>query len=170
MEWNEQQYEEVAEGLDGRKTDLTADQNALAEEIRRLEATIGALLDVSAGSEVMERVRLRMLGQPAAQPRRTLRWAGLFSAAAAAAAVLLAVALWRQASVDRIGPSSPPSLANVSEVPDLREIDQLDEEVQDLEDELMVSRDPGPQDAVWEVLYQDSDEVLLDDLEVELES
>ena len=52
----------------------------------------------------------------------------------------------------------------------MREIDRLDEEVRDLEDELMVSRDPGPQDAAWEVLYQDSDEVMMDDLEVELES
>ncbi len=169
MEWNEQQYEAAAEGLDGRKADLTAEQNALAEEIRRGEAAIAPLLDVPVGDEVMERVRLRMLHQPAAHRRRTLRWASLFSTAAAAA-VLLAVTLWRQASVDRIGPSSPPSLANVSEVPDLREIDRLDEEVRDLEDELMVSRDPGPQDAAWEVLYQDSDEVMMDDLEVELES
>jgi hypothetical protein len=168
MELTEQQFERIARWLDGQELDLTAPERAAAEDLRRLEAQTGALLDVALPPEAMVRARRRMLQELAGRRRRTLRWAGVLGAAAAAAAAIIVVLSLRPGPPPGDVSQPPPLLlADVPEAPTQGEIDLLDKEVRDLEARLITSTLPGPEDAVLEPLWYDV--LLPDELEVELE-
>lgn len=94
MNMNEQQYERIARWLDGEAVDLTAAEQAVAQELRRDEAAIAeAMTDVKTPLAAMARARRRMTA--AAGGRRVLHLAfGAVGAAAAAAIVLAATMLW----------------------------------------------------------------------------
>jgi hypothetical protein len=144
------QYERMAQWLDGRNVELSADEMRGAERFGRAEAQLGAMLDVAIPADALERLRARA---HRAAPVRVLplrRWA-----AVAAAAVLLvaAGAAWRLASPARTSPGTQTALPPISqqavrlavgESPVSREIDRLTTAARDLETDLTLSSaDPG---------------------------
>jgi hypothetical protein len=166
MELNEQHFERLARWLDGQELDLTGSERAAAEDIRRLEAAAGTLLDAAPPPESLARVRQRMLGALAGRRQRTLRWAGVIGAAAA---ILLVVSPRPGARPGDARMPTAPLLADVPEAPSQGEIDLLDKEAQDLEAQLMTSTLPGPEDVVLEPLWRDSGLLLPDELDADLE-
>ena len=86
-------YDIVARYLDGERVQLTAAQQALAEEISADSELVGRALDVTVPGGVLHRVGARVAeALPGRRSRlRGFRWA---MSAAAAAAVVLAVMLW----------------------------------------------------------------------------
>ena len=92
---DEKQYERVARRLDGEEISLTAEEQALVEELGLLEAELGTGLDMALPAGVASRLggRLDSALHPGRGVRLWFRPAGML---AAAAAVLLAVGagLW----------------------------------------------------------------------------
>ncbi len=94
MEYSETQYERVARWFDGESIELTTDEQALVDEMRRLQNVAGRMLDVTVPDSAVESARWRLRSEPAAdRPARTRRgwWVGV---AAAAATVLFAAGVW----------------------------------------------------------------------------
>ena len=118
MALNDGQYERIAEWLDlprggGGRVELTADERAAAEQIRRAEAELAARLACEAPRAAMDRARRRMLAELARPARRRpdgtrLRY---IAAAAAAAAIVLGVMLFRGPGPQ--GPQTPVALPNL---------------------------------------------------------
>ncbi len=138
MNLNEKQYERLALWLDGRDVELTAEEQALAETIRRREEQISGMLDAPIEPVVIGRVKARIAAGARARPRRRI----LFGiAAAAAAATVIAVVLWRGAHPggDGAGPVVPNDVmfGSTLETPDNEEIDILAEEIDSLEAEII---------------------------------
>ena len=109
MNPSEQQYEQIARYLDGEDVSLSEPLRELAEQIRRDEAAVGQALDITVPPPAIGNARNRMLAELARPRRRALRrWVGGLSAAAAAAAIVLAV--WLAAE---FGPAPSETLAEI---------------------------------------------------------
>jgi hypothetical protein len=92
MTTQETQHERVARYLDGERVELSADERALADELRAGEGFLAADLDVRCTAAARRRAQRRLYAAVSARPRRSLRFVALAgSVAAAAAVVLLAV-------------------------------------------------------------------------------
>lgn len=167
MEPNKQQFERIARWLDGQAVALSGSEQALAEDLLRLEARTGVLLDVSLPPQALAAARRRMLAEVSGRRRRALRWGGAM--VAAAAAVLLLAFLQPSDRMDGGIGAAPLLLADVSESPGPSEIDALDKEIEDLEAQLITSTLPGPQEVLLEPVLQDSDAPWMDELDVDLE-
>lgn len=147
MELNERQYERVGRYLDGEQIELTADERTVADEIRRMEAPLPAMLEAQPSGKAIDRARRRMLSELLRPGRRTLRiiWP------AAAAVVLIAVtAVW----VWRSHTTEAPPLISIDEVagiyarPDENvDLDLIAEELHAMEAEIVVSTPIGTLDA-----------------------
>ena len=91
MNMNNEDYELVARRLDGEDVELTAAQQALADEISADAEAVGTAMDIDIPGGTLHRINARMkqsLREP--KPARLwLRWTG--AAAAVAAAVIVAV-------------------------------------------------------------------------------
>ena len=88
----DEDFERVGRWLDGEKVDLTAPQQALAEEMASVAADVGPALDVAPPPGVLHRVHARMKRAASAKPARS-RIFRMGAAAAAAAAVVVAMLL-----------------------------------------------------------------------------
>lgn len=110
MEMTEQQYERVAQWLDGQDVSLNDAERTFAEQIRGQEASVGAMMaDIALPREAFDRASRRMT---AALARPTgWRRVGRFVTAASAAAAIIAVAAMVMyqpgPSGDTIGPIPP---------------------------------------------------------------
>ncbi|HUU22031.1 MAG TPA: hypothetical protein VM389_05790, partial [Phycisphaerae bacterium] len=60
MEPNDQQYERIAQSLDGEPIELTDEEKSVAEEIRRSERELGTILAATPPARAMIRARRRM--------------------------------------------------------------------------------------------------------------
>ena len=115
MDFQDQQYERVARCLDGEEISLTADERRLADEIGRIEVSVGPAMDVNVSAHIIQRALRRRQAAELKRSRRILRFklagAGLI---AAAAMVLLALSvLWRPI----LPPSSGYDVAQQTDIP-----------------------------------------------------
>jgi hypothetical protein len=93
-------HHRVAEYLDGQAVSLDRDGQALADEIRHDEKTVGRALDVALPARARSRAIRRMQAAASSLARNVLRAFGVGSAvAAAAAALLLAARVWNEATI-----------------------------------------------------------------------
>lgn len=113
MTLDERQYESLGRRLDGAPVRLDADQQAAADEIRRLERAIGPKLDTPVPPAAMIRVRQQMLAaieqtalRTARRPHSRLRPA-LYAGSALAAAAAIALAVWAGMSLLSPKPVTP---------------------------------------------------------------
>jgi len=83
----------VARHLDGADEPLDGRQTELADEVRRVEAWAGSLLDVAVPQEVLDRAYRTLDDALAASGRRRRRFRLWTVAASAAAAAVIAVAI-----------------------------------------------------------------------------
>lgn len=94
MQANERQYERVARWLDGERLELTPEEHALAEEIRRNERSLARDLPAEAPPAAMQRAERRLHAATAARPR-PWKWIGAGAAVAAGVvALILAIGLF----------------------------------------------------------------------------
>ena len=149
---NETQYERIGRLLDGEPETLGAQEQAAAEEISRLENRLGGRLDVLMPRPVLDRAAQRVatkLHRP-----RSLAVRLAFVASAAAAAVVVATALWTQRPETPTNFIATNLLAQLSTsqlfepVPSdhLPEIDLLEAEVNQLEADLVLAAPPSNED------------------------
>ena len=89
MRWNDEQYGRVAGWLDGEPVRLTDAERAAAEQIRRAERRLAAMMDLAVPPASLARARRRMASE-LARPRRRMLRIGLAAAAVAAAAIVIA--------------------------------------------------------------------------------
>ncbi|MFP4217078.1 MAG: hypothetical protein ACLFVH_14240 [Phycisphaerae bacterium] len=159
MEYNETQYERVARWFDGEAIELTTDEQALVDEMRRLENVAGGLLDVTVPDTAVESARWRLRSEPAAdRPARTRRgwWVGV---AAAAATVLFAAGVWMMTPTARPTGNGKDDTVTVDEAEVYQDvvaatstdtlsvdIELMDDDVAELESELFAVMDE-PADA-----------------------
>lgn len=92
MEHDDRQFERIARWLDGENVQLSPEELAEAEVIRRDLATMDESFDVPVPRELLDRVNNRMLAELARPAHRTNWKRRALSAAAAAGAVLIAFA------------------------------------------------------------------------------
>lgn len=97
MNLDEKQYERIALSLDGENVELRADEQACADDVRRLEKELEPLLDCHAPAASMAFARRRMLDGLSAATRRhrRVRLGACLAPLGAAAIILLAIGLWR---------------------------------------------------------------------------
>ncbi len=148
MKLNERQYERVGRYLDGEQIELSADERTVADEIRRMEAPLPAMLEAQPSHRAIDRARRRMLSELLRPGRRTRR---IIWPAAAAAAVLIAVTavlVWRP------DPPETPPLVTIEEVAGIYagsdenvDLDLIAEELHAMEAEIVVSTPTGTLDA-----------------------
>ena len=61
MNLTEEQYARVARWLDGQDVELSIEERAAAEEVRRGEADLAVVLDVPVRRETLDRARRRLV-------------------------------------------------------------------------------------------------------------
>jgi len=172
MNLTEEQYARVAGWLDGQDVKLSAEERAVAEEVRRGEGYLTAMLGVPARHEALDRAGRRLAAELARPRRRALRIGRLAGAiAAAAAVVILAVTFLRSPPAER--PAAPgadvyelawdefisePSAAE-------EELDLLARQIDEVEAEMSISFPPSTMDVYIDALRGEIEEFWLDDLE-----
>ena len=152
---NQEQNDRVAQWLDGRQVRLTAEESAVAEQIRRDDQWLAGELPAPAPARVMGRVN-RQVAAVAAPRRVTLFRLGALTTAAAAALLLACVSLYftfqpgRDAglvgwlgdaanTIDRTTVQQPSIAAQIEELEKAtarrvdREMDELNREMDDYE-------------------------------------
>jgi hypothetical protein len=164
MKLNERQYERVGRYLDGEQIELAADERAVADEIRRMEAPLPAMLEAQPSRKATDRARRRMLSELLRPGRRTRR---IIWPAAAAAAVLIAVtAVW----VWRSDPPPPAPLISIEEVAGIYagfdenvDLDIIAEELHAVEADIVISTPAGTLDAELHDLQETLDTFWLEE-------
>ncbi|MHC4295169.1 MAG: hypothetical protein ACYSTL_06250 [Planctomycetota bacterium] len=171
MELNERETQRVARYLDGELVDLTAGEQAVADDIRRREAILLEVPDIPVPSHAMHQARRRMMGELARPQRRTkwITWAGA-GAAVAAAVLIVAVWVWRPDSQRPRFEVTPEALALAYENPagDL-DLDLIEEELEGLQADVLVSLHPEPVESEIETLQEMLDTFWLPDTDDFLE-
>ena len=167
MAMNEGQYERIARRLDGESVELTVEEQAAAEEIRRSEAALAGQVEVDPPREALVRARRRVVAALLRPRRRRWRYA-----AVAAAAVLLVVVgvLW--ILVGRTTPATSPwqgavSMANGSVASENMDLDVIAAELDELEADWAVSLPTGASDAEFDALEESLEIFWLDDVDLE---
>jgi len=172
----QEQYERIARWLDGENVKLTPAEMQAAEEIRRDESRLSAMLQTAAPAASRDRARRRLVAA-AARPRVTWWHAGA-AAAAAAAVVLVALAVWKT----RPGPERivqpPPAAQPAPEQLDLHayvalrsadetdEIDILTYECEDIAAEMAWAAVPSHLEFRIEALEESFEEIYIYDLPI----
>ena len=158
MVLDERQYERIARHLDGEPVELTADEQAVAQEIRHGEAELAAMPQAQPPRRLMDRLRGQMLAAAPAQPRqRVIRV--LLPAAAAVAAVIIAAVLWlapwRPGEAPRAAAELPNMIATVyGSVDENIDLDVIADELEELEAGMVASLPAEPLDAEIETFQQ----------------
>ncbi|HUU58281.1 MAG TPA: hypothetical protein VMZ50_01955 [Phycisphaerae bacterium] len=172
MEPNDQQYERIAQSLDGEPIELTDEEKSVAEEIRRSERELGTILAATPPARAMIRARRRMQAE-LARPRRarmpSVRYAAV--AAAAAAAIIIALAMfWHSARPRHLQIVIPPLptetlVAEASKVGAAVELEVLEQEIEALEAEMLSTVLPRPaeMDADFDEVEQEIDEFWMEE-------
>ncbi len=155
MELSDRQCDRVAGHLDGEAVDLTADEQAAAQEIRRAEKALPAMLEVPLPPRAIDCARRRMMRKLARPRAGVLR----FATSAAAAAVLIAAAtVWFWPA----GPTEPP-LAEISYEAMIAtyaradvniDLDLIQQELEEFEAELVVSLPAGSADIELDAIQE----------------
>ncbi len=147
MNMNDEQYERIGRWLDGETIELTAEERAVALEIRRDESAMAdAMLDVQVPLPAMARARKRMTVALVGQGRRVLRIGfGAVGAAAAAAVVLAVSMLWTepQAARPRQASSEIPAdvwIGAMTPSPQIEAINALGDAIDRLAADVVVSK------------------------------
>jgi len=163
-------YERVARWLDGDGLALTAEERAVAEELRRDESAVGSLLDTPPPGRALDRARRRA---NVALKGRVPRWrVGLLGgAAAAAAAALVAIVLFPapEPPPTRIAANPAPRttgtafLAALNALATEDEIDTLAGDLDEIAADIVLTARPELHDPVMDVridmLEREIDEV-----------
>ena len=124
MSMTESNYERIALWLDGESIELTADERAVADEIRRDELLLDSPIDAADQRHALDRAANRMRAA-LARPRRRKRFLGLLTAAEAVAVAAVLIMTWTVHLVDN---SLRPELPDVYVLAaaDLDTLDELD--------------------------------------------
>ncbi len=167
MQLNEQQYERIAQWLDGADVELTPAEFSAAEEIRQGEANLAKALNAGAPAAAMARAKRRTLAALASPTQRSF-WIRRLTAGAAAAIVLIA-AMW-MFSLPSSQPQPPGETIPLAKMLDDMEnptevglIDLLVEELEDLEAEMAVSIDTGMVDMDIDAVETILEDILFDE-------
>jgi hypothetical protein len=127
------QYDALGRSLDGAKVRLDDAQRAAADEIARLERTIGDKLDAPVPAAAMARVRQQMLAaleRQALRPTKPLRnrWRpAWYAGTAVATAAAIALAIW--AGMAFLGPqpiAPAPQIATAKLVDPIADLAKMD--------------------------------------------
>ena len=127
-------------------------QQAMLAEIRRDESAVGRLLDAPVPSGVFQRVHRRVIAELARPQRRLMRLGTAAASVAAAAAILLAVAVWPEAPrilpIPSVASAAVPVevIADSVRAPEDLAVDLLAGEIERLEAEMLASARPAPMD------------------------
>ncbi len=172
MNMSNEDYEIVARRLDGEDVELTAAQQALADEISADTEAVGMAMDIDLPGGTLHRINARM-NQDRSEPkpaRLWLRWTG--AAAAVAAAVIVAVVFMLPEPKTPIMPTppAPNGLTNGEQfVYNTITDDDLDFRVEAFSDELddartaLLMNDDFSDELAMASMEQDMEELLLDD-------
>ncbi len=158
MAMTESNHERIARWLDGESIELTADERAVADEIRRDELLLDSPIDARDQRQAMDRAANRMRAS-LARPRRRKRYLGWLTAAEAVAVAALLIVTW---TVHMVNSGTGPDVPNVyiTAVAGLDTFDELDF----LQDELdSLQADLSAED------WRSTDDYDVDDLEEQLE-
>ena len=170
MNLNDEQLERIARYLDGEPVDLTPQERPFAERFAADERTIGELLEAPAPAAAMARAgrRLRAAVVPVRRPLRLVSAVGL----AAAAAILLAAALWLPTLPQHVPASGSGDelLASVYSRPDRDvDLDVLGEQIEMLEAEIVLIAPVSPLETEIDAIEQKLDTFWLQDADAWLD-
>ena len=127
-------------------------QQVMLAEIRRDESAVGRLLDAPVPSGVFQRVHRRVIAELARPQRRLMRLGTAAASVAAAAAILLAVAVWPETPhilpIPSVASAAVPVevIADSVRAPEDLAVDLLAGEIERLEAEMLASAQPAPMD------------------------
>lgn len=168
MQLNEEQYERIAQWLDGRDINLSDIEREAAEEIRRDEKLMGDIMTVDAPAEAFVRAQQRMSAELA---KPVIRIIPLRRIAAAAAIILIAAGVWLVSQPGDTTLSGYSSKAPISaiidemlEVTDDDTIALVTDEVAQLRTELVVSPDYTMMDLEINAIEDEIKDVFLEDV------
>ena len=173
MAITERQYERIALWLDGQDVALNDAERAVADEIRRDEAFVGAAADVRIPHGALDRASRRVAAE-LARPTRRLRIGRFVAAAGAvAAAIIVVTALLMPGLQPSRTKTIDPPLSSVAEVNTL--IEEMEESIrpgmmvqlmagdlESLEAEMLVTAEIGEMDLEINALENEIDSILLD--------
>jgi hypothetical protein len=170
MSRSEEQYAHIARWLDGEDVVLSAEERAIADEIRRGERDLGAKLDVPLPPQALDRARRRLTRELTRSRRRIVRIGYLGGAVAAAAAVIIVcvTALWEgpaRPRPDEKGIAQTVSYEELFREPSLGdvELDMLSSQIDELEAEVTFSFGRSTVDVSINALQHEIDEFWLDE-------
>ena len=92
-EWNEGQFERAARSLDGERLDLSSAERDLADEVRRLDASLAGAMDTPAPARATARASRRLAAALAAMNTWRHVRVGFFSGVSAAALIVISLGL-----------------------------------------------------------------------------
>jgi hypothetical protein len=167
MELNDEQNERIARLLDGATERLSAYDQVRADNIRLLEGRIGLSLDVHVPPETLAAVRTKILIELARRPRRRLRVGSFIVAAlAAAAALVMAVALWwTQANSSRLDVPTAVLFGDMGEfVAQQGDLASLARQVSALEEQMVASLSPPSGDEAEDVETENGEDLWLEEV------
>ena len=124
MSMTESNYERIALWLDGDPIELTADERAVADEIRRDELLLDSPINAVDQRRAIDRAA-NVLRAAMARPRRRKRYLGILTAAEAVAVAAAVILFW---AMPFVGTPAPTDLEEVYVVAaaDLDTLDELD--------------------------------------------
>ena len=163
MELNERQSERIAQWLDGRDVELTAEELAAGQGLRRREVLLGGLLDVPMPPGVRARAIEAMRREQRRRRRRVLRVVVDVVAVAAAAVLIVGLLLPGQA------PSPPGPVPTAVLFDDAYrgtravELDSIAEQVDQVEARMVAAVPPMPEEGVVEKATNDEGGKVFDD-------
>ncbi len=165
MQTDDAQYDRVAQYLDGRSVDLTAEQKALAKQVRRDEAWLVDELQARPSPEALERARRCMLsvGATRRRRRRVWRWS-----AAVAAMILVAITLglWFPRSESNGQMANVELLAQAYQSSEqTTEFEQLSEELENLAEDIALGFQTQLLQSDLDILQQELDSYWLQEAE-----
>lgn len=163
MEPNELQSERIAQWMDGRDLELTAEELTVAQRIRRREALLGGLLDVQMPPGVHARALKSLRRKLGRRRRRVLRI--IVEVAAVAAAAVLIVAMLLPSHVP--APSRPVPTAVLFEdsyrSAGAVELDVIAEQMDQVEARMLAALPPGPEEGLGDKAADDEAGRVFDD-------
>ena len=134
MALNDAQYERIARRLDGQDVELSEQERMAAEQIRRRQVNLAAMLDVNAPPKALAKARRRMRGAVVgrARPRRR----SLYLAVATAAAAVLVAMVYLKPLASSKDVQVPTEVL-------FSELDRLAEDIQKLEAHIVTHASAG---------------------------
>lgn len=174
----EQQYERIAQWLDGRDVALSDAERILAEQIRDDETFVGAAVAVAPPRAAFDRASRRMTAE-LARPTGWRRVGRFVTAAAVAAAIIVVAAMLMYGPAPTVDPPDTPPGPLAADVPIEVRIEFMEEsirpgmvvemlagEFESIEvDSVLVTAGGGTADVEINALEDELDDILLDPVE-----